>query len=77
MIEPFSKQYIAAKLLGINERGIYVDPATLLGDDPASKAKLLTQEEELFQTARLINCGWFAMGTTSTFLEIYLLTLWP
>lgn len=56
------KQYIAEKLLEINEKGTFVDPETLSGDDPASKAKLLSQEEEIFQTARLINCGWFGMG---------------
>jgi hypothetical protein len=49
--------------LEINERGTFVDPATLSGDDPVSKAKLLAQEEAIFQTARLINCGWFGMGT--------------
>jgi hypothetical protein len=62
-----SKQYIAAKLLEINERGTFEDPATLSGDDPVSKAKLLAQEEEIFQTARLVNCGWFGMGTMSSF----------
>lgn len=31
-------------------------------DDPASKAQLVAQEEEIFQTARLVNCGWFGMG---------------
>lgn len=55
-------QYIAKKLLDINERGTYVDPSTLRSDKPAEKAKLLAQEEELFQIARLINCGWFASG---------------
>ena len=33
------------------------------------KKKLLEQEEELFQTARLINCGWFGTG-------IHRFTLW-
>jgi len=59
----FSQQYIAGKLFEINERGTYVDPATLSSDDPVSKAKLIAQDEDIFQTARLINCGWFAMGT--------------
>ncbi len=57
-----SEKYVAAKLLEINERGTFVDPVTLSGTDPASKVKLLAQEEEIFQTARLINCAWFAMG---------------
>ena len=37
-----------------------------MADYPASKAKLLAQEEEIFQTARLINCGWFGMGKAVT-----------
>ena len=59
-------QYIATKLLEIKERGTkygpFVDPATLSTDDPVSKARLVAQEEAIFQTARLINCGWFGMG---------------
>lgn len=57
-------QYIAAKLLKINERGKYVDPETLSPDNPAENVKLLAQEEDIFQTARLINCGWFGMGVS-------------
>ncbi|THH03482.1 hypothetical protein EW145_g6221 [Phellinidium pouzarii] len=52
--------YIARKLLDINERGAWVDPEQIAHDDPKRNAKLVKQEEELFQTARLINCGWFA-----------------
>jgi linoleate 10R-lipoxygenase len=61
--------HIAAKLLEINERGTYADPASLNPDDPASKAKLLAQEEEIFQTARLINCGWFGMVVFSDYFS--------
>jgi hypothetical protein len=67
LLTDFPKQYIAAKLFEINERGTYVDPATLSGGDPASKAKLIAQEEEIFQTARLVNCGWFGMSKISNF----------
>jgi linoleate 10R-lipoxygenase len=48
--------------LEINERGTFEDPAKLSADDPVSKAKLVAQEEEIFQMARLINAGWFGMG---------------
>jgi linoleate 10R-lipoxygenase len=48
--------------LEINERANFVDPATLSRDNPADNVKLLAQEEQIFQTARLINCGWFGMG---------------
>ncbi|KAJ7159748.1 heme peroxidase [Mycena filopes] len=43
--------YIADMLLKINERGRWLDPP-----DPWSWAQ---QDEEIFQTARLINCGHF------------------
>jgi len=58
-------QHIAKRLLEINERGNFVDPKTLKTDNPKDKAKLIAQEEELFQIARLINCGWFASGKSS------------
>lgn len=61
-IECIQNQYIADKLLEINERGTYADPATLSKDVPEQNVKLLAQEESIFQTARLINCGWFGMG---------------
>ena len=51
-----SEQYIAAKLLEINERGTFQDPP------PVDKEKLIVQEEEIFQTARLVNAAWFAAG---------------
>ena len=47
-------------LLQLNERGTWVDPDLIPKDDPQRQNKLLKQEEEIFQTARLINCGWFA-----------------
>ncbi|KZT65024.1 linoleate diol synthase [Daedalea quercina L-15889] len=52
--------YIAKMLLQLNERGEWVDPDLIPKDDPQRTDKLLKQEEEIFQTARLINCGWFA-----------------
>lgn len=64
--------YIARKLLAINERGTYVDPSTLRTDIPAQKNKLLAQEEELFQIARLINCGWFASVVFSDYFSCIL-----
>jgi hypothetical protein len=52
-------QYIAKKIYEINERGNYEDPATLSSTDPAKNKKLLEQDEEIFQTARLCNIAWF------------------
>ncbi|KAK1217118.1 hypothetical protein PQX77_020235 [Marasmius sp. AFHP31] len=45
--------YVADTILKINERGRWVDPPP---EDPEARAK---QDEEIFQTARLINCGHF------------------
>ncbi|KAK0238937.1 linoleate diol synthase [Armillaria nabsnona] len=45
--------YIAQKLYEVNEHDTFVDPSTLSGEDARK------QDEELFQTARLVNCGWF------------------
>ncbi|KAF5328311.1 hypothetical protein D9611_014635 [Ephemerocybe angulata] len=64
--------YIAAKLLEINERGNWVDPKTLSPDVPASKAKLIAQDEEIFQTARLVNCGWFGSVVFSDYFSCIL-----
>ncbi|GLB41915.1 putative animal haem peroxidase [Lyophyllum shimeji] len=64
--------YIARKLFEINERGHYVDPRSLKTDVPAEKAQLLAQEEELFQIARLINCGWFASVVFSDYFSCIL-----
>ena len=50
-----STQYIAKKLLELNERGTYSDD---LGKLTAEQRA--TQDEDIFQVARLINCGWFA-----------------
>lgn len=46
-------QYIADMLLKINEKKRWKDPNSL------SDAKRAEQDEEIFQTARLVNCGHF------------------
>ncbi|KAJ7765440.1 linoleate diol synthase [Mycena maculata] len=55
--------YIAKRIFEINERGTYKDPKTLFG------AALLAQDEELFQTARLVNCGWFGSVVFSDYFS--------
>ncbi|KAF9458998.1 heme peroxidase [Collybia nuda] len=49
----WSQQYIAEMILKINEKGKWSDPPP---EDAALRAK---QDEEIFQTTRLINCGHF------------------
>ncbi|KAJ7436075.1 heme peroxidase [Mycena galericulata] len=45
--------YVATMLLKINERGRWTDPP------PTDEARKAQQDEEIFQTAKLINCGHF------------------
>jgi hypothetical protein len=47
----------------INERGTYADPSTLDDDQRAA------QDEELFQTARLCNVGWFGSVVFSDYFS--------
>lgn len=68
-LDPSLRQYIARKLLEINERGSWQDPSKLSPDKPEDQKKLLEQEEEIFQIARLNNCSWFA---TTVFSGEYL-----
>jgi linoleate 10R-lipoxygenase len=49
--------------LEINERGTFSDPPPIDGQ------KKNEQEIELFQTARLINCGWFGAGV---YIDLFL-----
>lgn len=65
-------QYIADKLLEINERGFYVDPNSIPASDPNRSTKLLAQEEDIFQTARLINCAWFGSAIFSDYFSAIL-----
>lgn len=58
--------YIAGKLLAINERGRWNRKVEDL--EEVAKKK---QDEEIFQTSRLINCGWFM----NTILSDYLASL--
>ncbi|KAJ7898460.1 linoleate diol synthase [Mycena leptocephala] len=55
--------YIAKKIFDINERGTYKDPKTLSGDE------LNAQDEEIFQTSRLVNCGWFGSVVFSDYFS--------
>jgi len=45
--------------LEINERGTWKDPDSIPVGTPNRAEVIIQQEEEIFQTARLINCGWF------------------
>jgi linoleate 10R-lipoxygenase len=55
-------------LLEINERGTWKDPAQY----NLSQAQLAKQDEEIFQIARMCNCGWFASVIFSDYLSCIL-----
>ncbi|KAG0693724.1 heme peroxidase [Suillus ampliporus] len=57
--------YIARRLLEINERGTWKDPA----QHNLSQVQLAKQDEEIFQIARLCNCGWFTSIVLSDYLS--------
>ncbi|KAJ7278558.1 heme peroxidase [Mycena rebaudengoi] len=51
--------YIATMLLKINEQGRWTDPPPPAEDPPAANDRRAQQDQEIFQTAKLINCGHF------------------
>lgn len=61
--------YIARRLLEINERGTWKDPTH---HNHISHAQLLKQDEEIFQIARLCNCAWFAAVVFSDYFSAIL-----
>lgn len=46
-------QFIAQKILDINERGTFMKPV------PEDKVARQAQDDEIFHRARLVNCGYF------------------
>ncbi|KAJ3991317.1 hypothetical protein F5050DRAFT_1802173 [Lentinula boryana] len=60
------RHLITLKIFDINERRKYQDPSTL-----SEKARA-AQDEELFQTARLCNCGWFGTAIFSDYVSCIL-----
>ncbi|KAG1795206.1 heme peroxidase [Suillus plorans] len=61
--------YIARRLLEINERGTWKDPSH---HRHLSHAQLNKQDEEIFQIARLCNCAWFAAVVFSDYFSAIL-----
>ncbi|KAI0269044.1 linoleate diol synthase [Russula aff. rugulosa BPL654] len=61
--------YIAHKLLEINERNTWKNPDDIPTSDPQRTKKISDQEEEIFQTARLINCSWFGSAIFADYVS--------
>ncbi|KZV63573.1 linoleate diol synthase [Peniophora sp. CONT] len=59
--------YIAKKLLEINERGTWKDPMEYDTSDDDQKQALLKQDKDILQIARLVNCGWFGSAVFSDY----------
>ncbi|KAF8587829.1 linoleate diol synthase [Ramaria rubella] len=62
-------QYIATQLLEVNERGTFTDP------DILDEQKARAQDDEIFNTARLINCGHFVSIIRGDYLSTILGTV--
>ncbi|KAG6847554.1 hypothetical protein H0H93_007410, partial [Arthromyces matolae] len=58
--------YIAERILKINERKRWTEPP------PSDSDKLARQDEEIFQTARLINCGHFMSTVMGDYVTSFL-----
>ncbi|KAG6917742.1 hypothetical protein DXG01_001280 [Tephrocybe rancida] len=58
--------YIAKRLLKINEKKRWSDPI------PTDAARLALQDEEIFQTARLVNCGYFMSAIMGDYVAGFL-----
>jgi hypothetical protein len=59
---PDQLQYIANKLFEIDEHKTYTERESMFRiapDDLERQKKISDQDEDIFQTARLINCAWF------------------
>ena len=69
MILKYRLKYIANKLLEINERLTYTYPENIPMNDPKRAKKIADQDEDIFQTARLINCAWFGSAIFSDYFS--------
>ncbi|KAL1747600.1 heme peroxidase [Schizophyllum fasciatum] len=61
--------FIAERLLEINERQTWEADISKLENDPEALQK---QDEEIFQTARLVNCGWFGSAVFADYVHCIL-----
>ncbi|KAH9007629.1 linoleate diol synthase, partial [Lactarius hengduanensis] len=61
--------YIANKLFEINERQTYTKPEHIPLTDKDRAKKIADQDEDIFQTARLINCAWFGASIFSDYFS--------
>ncbi|KAH8986848.1 linoleate diol synthase [Lactarius akahatsu] len=61
--------HIANKLFEINERQTYIKPGDIPHTDKDRAKKIADQDEDIFQTARLINCAWFGSAIFSDYFS--------
>lgn len=60
------------KILQINERGTWVDPSNTVKWDALTPEQKLKQDDDVFNMARLINCGHFASAVFSDYVAAIL-----
>lgn len=71
-LNPDRMQYIANKLLEINEQKTYTERQSIFRiapDDLERRRKISDQDEDIFRTARLINCAWFRAALFSDYFS--------
>ncbi|KAH8992739.1 linoleate diol synthase [Lactarius deliciosus] len=61
--------HIANKLFEVNERQTYTKPGDIPHTDKDRAKKIADQDEDIFQTARLINCAWFGSAIFSDYFQ--------
>jgi len=64
--------YYSEKILQINERGSWVDPSNKAEWDVLNREQILKQDDDIFNMARLINCGHFASAVFSDYVAAIL-----
>lgn len=65
-----SFQYIASHLLSINEARTFEEPPPLDGGEISEK--FLKQDNEIFERARLVNCGHFMSAILADYIPVIL-----
>lgn len=69
-LKTYVVQHIARRLMIINDQGDYLDPSHLaLGEDDAIDLKILNQDKNIFERAKLINCAQFRNIVIEDFLK--------
>jgi len=64
--------HCSEKILQINERQTWIDPSNTVKWEALTPAQKLKQDDDIFNMARLINCGHFAAAVFSDYVAAIL-----